>query len=117
MMLLVQNTRSQRMSVAHPDVGGQGYWRFLISQESTNSMNELTIFFALTRCLCCSLESSVSGEVVGGLQDQHVVACAASRYFSLSATSTGQVWAFGACYNGSLGSQSSWSTSAQVATL
>ncbi len=57
-------------------------------------------------------------QVVGpsGLEDQQVVACDASRYFSVAVTSTGQVWAFGACYNGSLGSDSSWSTSAQVRT-
>ena len=48
-----------------------------------------------------------------GLENQEVVACDASRYFSVAATSTGQVWTFGACYNGSLGSDSSWSTSAQ----
>ncbi|GAX72853.1 hypothetical protein CEUSTIGMA_g308.t1 [Chlamydomonas eustigma] len=60
-------------------------------------------------------ESSEAAEVLkgGGLEDQQVVACDASRYFSIVATSSGQVWTFGACYNGSLGSHSSWSTSAQ----
>ncbi len=49
-----------------------------------------------------------------GLEDQEVVACDASRDFSVAATSKGEVWTVGACYNGSLGSSSSWSTSAQV---
>ena len=48
-----------------------------------------------------------------GLEDQRVVACDASRYFSVAATADGSVWTFGACYNGALGSGSSWSTSAQ----
>ena len=48
-----------------------------------------------------------------GLGDQQVVACDASRYFSVAATADGNVWTFGACYNGALGSGSSWSTSAQ----
>ena len=48
-----------------------------------------------------------------GLGDHQVVACDASRYFSVAATADGNVWTFGACYNGALGSGSSWSTSAQ----
>lgn len=49
-----------------------------------------------------------------GLENEVVVGCAASRYFSLVVTAKGEVWTFGACYSGSLGSDLSWSTSAQV---
>lgn len=49
-----------------------------------------------------------------GLENETVVGCAASRYFSVVVTAKGEVWTYGACYNGSLGSDLSWSTSAQV---
>ncbi|GLC34017.1 hypothetical protein PLESTM_000144500 [Pleodorina starrii] len=48
-----------------------------------------------------------------GLESEVVVGVAASKYFSAALTAGGEVWTFGACYNGSLGSNSSWSTSAQ----
>ena len=49
-----------------------------------------------------------------GLEQEEVVQVAAGRHFSAAVTGAGEVWTFGACYNGSLGSHSSWSTSAQV---
>jgi alpha-tubulin suppressor-like RCC1 family protein len=45
-----------------------------------------------------------------------VVSIAASKYFSAAVTQGGEVWTFGADYNGALGSESSWSTSAQRVT-
>ena len=48
-----------------------------------------------------------------GLENEVVVQCATSRYFSAAVTSSGDVWTFGADYNGSLGSDSSWSPAAQ----
>ncbi|KXZ51677.1 hypothetical protein GPECTOR_11g129 [Gonium pectorale] len=48
-----------------------------------------------------------------GLEDETVVGVAASKYFSAALTAAGDVWTFGACYNGSLGTEHSWSTSAQ----
>ncbi|GFR42653.1 hypothetical protein Agub_g3590 [Astrephomene gubernaculifera] len=48
-----------------------------------------------------------------GLEGETVVGVAASRFFSAALTAAGEVWTFGACYNGCLGSDSSWSSSAQ----
>lgn len=39
-----------------------------------------------------------------GLEAETVVGLSASRYFSLAATAGGDVWTWGACYNGALGS-------------
>ncbi|KAL6746721.1 regulator of chromosome condensation 1/beta-lactamase-inhibitor protein II, partial [Haematococcus lacustris] len=48
-----------------------------------------------------------------GLEQERVVGLAASRHFSVAVTAAGEVWTWGACYNGALGTHSSWSTSAQ----
>ncbi|KAG2490652.1 hypothetical protein HYH03_011041 [Edaphochlamys debaryana] len=48
-----------------------------------------------------------------GLEGQRVAGVAVSRHFSLALTEAGEVWSFGADYNGALGSDNSWSTSAQ----
>lgn len=50
------------------------------------------------------------------LERERVVCVAASKYFSVAVTDKGEVWTFGADYNGSLGSDISWSTSAQLVT-
>ncbi|GLI59229.1 hypothetical protein VaNZ11_001073 [Volvox africanus] len=58
-------------------------------------------------------DSSMRVVLPSGLESEVVVGVAASKYFSAALTAAGEVWTFGACYNGSLGSDSSWSTSAQ----
>ena len=61
--------------------------------------------------------SAASKAVVGsGLEEERVVSIAASKYFSAVATEKGEVWTFGADYNGALGSEASWSTHAQRVT-
>jgi Regulator of chromosome condensation (RCC1) repeat len=42
-----------------------------------------------------------------------VVSIAASKYFSVLVTDSGQVWTFGGGYNGELGHDSSWQTQAR----
>ncbi|GIL71573.1 hypothetical protein Vretifemale_2114 [Volvox reticuliferus] len=59
------------------------------------------------------VDSSMRVVLPSGLESEVVVGVAASKYFSAALTAAGEVWTFGACYNGSLGSNSSWSTSAQ----
>ena len=55
---------------------------------------------------CCVCASGIEGEVVR--------AVAASRYFSILATATGEIWSFGGGFNGELGFRNtSWVTSAQ----
>ncbi|KAG1680811.1 hypothetical protein FOA52_008144 [Chlamydomonas sp. UWO 241] len=58
-------------------------------------------------------DASLAATLASGLESRRVVETSASRYFSLAVTSCGEVWTFGACYNGALGSGASWSTSAQ----
>ncbi|KAG2425832.1 hypothetical protein HXX76_013457 [Chlamydomonas incerta] len=58
-------------------------------------------------------ESNLRVVLPSGLEGEAVVEVAASRYFSAALTAAGEVWCFGADYNGSLGSDNSWSTSAQ----
>jgi len=48
-----------------------------------------------------------------GLEDERVLGLAASGYFSAAVTAAGEVWTFGACFNGSLGGDSNWTTAAQ----
>lgn len=48
-----------------------------------------------------------------GIEQEAVLGVAATKYFSIALTSSGEVWSFGACYNGSLGGEHSWSTSAR----
>jgi alpha-tubulin suppressor-like RCC1 family protein len=53
--------------------------------------------------------SSSSDSSSSSLSDEIVVSMAASKYFSAAVTSKGELWTFGACYNGALGSQgASW---------
>lgn len=52
-------------------------------------------------------------DMMKGLEDEEVLGVAASSYFSAAVTSEGEVWTFGACFNGSLGGESNWSTSAR----
>ncbi|EFJ52699.1 hypothetical protein VOLCADRAFT_85945 [Volvox carteri f. nagariensis] len=59
------------------------------------------------------VDASMRVVLPSGLEREIVVGVAASKYFSAALTEAGEVWTFGACYNGSLGSHSSWSTSAQ----
>ncbi|KAG2447562.1 hypothetical protein HYH02_007486 [Chlamydomonas schloesseri] len=58
-------------------------------------------------------ENNLRMVLPSGLEGEVVVEVAASRYFSAALTAAGEVWCFGADYNGSLGSDNSWSTSAQ----
>ncbi len=49
-----------------------------------------------------------------GIEGEVVRAVAASRYFSMLATASGEIWSFGGGFNGELGFRhSSWVTSAQ----
>ena len=49
-----------------------------------------------------------------GIEGEVVRAVAASRYFSILATATGEIWSFGGGFNGELGFRNtSWVTSAQ----
>lgn len=49
-----------------------------------------------------------------GIEGEVVRAIAASRYFSILATATGEIWSFGGGFNGELGFRNnSWVTSAQ----
>lgn len=59
------------------------------------------------------MENNLRMVLPSGLEGEAVVEVAASRYFSAVLTAAGEVWCFGADYNGSLGSDNSWSTSAQ----
>jgi alpha-tubulin suppressor-like RCC1 family protein len=55
-----------------------------------------------------SSSSSVSS-CSSSLSEEVVVGMAASKYFSAAVTAKGELWTFGACYNGALGSQgASW---------
>lgn len=47
------------------------------------------------------------------IDGEKVMQVAASSYFSAAVTMTGEVWTFGACFNGSLGGERDWSTSPQ----
>ena len=50
---------------------------------------------------------------VAGIEGEVVRAVAASRYFSMLATASGEIWSFGGGFNGELGFRhSSWVTSA-----
>ncbi len=55
------------------------------------------------------------GDVLdAGIEGEVVRAVAASRYFSMLATASGEIWSFGGGFNGELGFRhSSWVTSAQ----
>ncbi len=63
-----------------------------------------------------SAAAAAAESTASALDGPRVVSCAVSKYFSVAVTSDGRVWTFGACYNGSLGSDSSWSTTAQRVT-
>lgn len=39
-----------------------------------------------------------------------MVSVASSKYFSAACTSSGEVWTFGACFNGALGTNATWMT-------
>lgn len=59
-------------------------------------------------------EGADAAAVQGSLATETVVGMAASKYFSLAVTAKGEVWAFGADYNGALGStEASWLSSAR----
>jgi hypothetical protein len=57
--------------------------------------------------------SALDGAIGGSLEGEEVVSMAASSYFSAVVTSKGEVWTFGACFNGCLGGNRDWSTAAR----
>ncbi|WIA37415.1 hypothetical protein OEZ86_014340 [Tetradesmus obliquus] len=62
--------------------------------------------------------AAAAAEAAQQLGSAEVVAVAASSYFSLALTAKGEVWTFGADYNGALGSEgSSWQSSPRKLVL
>ena len=66
--------------------------------------------YAWTHALCYTHHSACAS---AGIDSELVTSVAASRYFSALATASGKVWTFGGGFNGELGHNGSWVTSAR----